>query len=162
MCLGWLAVSSLIALGHWWDSLKKLLVLLKTSLEIKCLVLRAKPGLIILCGPNLGLHTQDPGPYFISARSCPRSSKAAAMSVLRPASLLTLARLGAQLVAPQKCQRLLVSLLLVPVLPRTLTPEVSTVPWFPIPWEHLVTADLGCYTSCLKISLFCSYFKITL
>lgn len=92
------------------------------------MVLRATPCLIILHGLNLAPSTQDPGPHFSSAMSRPSSSKAAGVSVLSPTSLLTLARLELQLIAPQKCQRLLVSLLLVPALPRTLLPEVPQCP----------------------------------
>lgn len=64
-----------------------------------------------------GTTYQDPGCHFGSAMPHPSSSDAMGVPMLSPVSVLPLARLGPQLVAPQKCHGLLVALLSAPAHP---------------------------------------------
>lgn len=107
------------------------------------MALRAPPGPIVLNGPHLAPPAQDAGPHFGSAMPHPSSSDAAGAPVLSRVSVLPLARLGPQLVAPPKRQGLLVALLLALPLPAMLVLEVLMAPCFPGPREQLVSAHFG-------------------
>jgi len=99
----------------------------------------------VFSGLHLAQPTQDPGPHFSAAVPHPSSSDAVGVPTLSLDSVLPLARLGPQLVAPQKHQELLVAPLLALALPTTLIPEVLTAPCSPAPRDQLVSTDFEIY-----------------